>query len=117
MKIKLLTATLVSMSLLSLNLLASGEMKCTGDFCMVKIEKPTPKTLEIKKIEIKNTTEEYTTIVVNSIETIVFPHEKFVMTEDEVAEYDLEEMQTMLTTPTLNSGLPISDSLCEDNLK
>jgi len=114
MNIKLLTTTFVSVSLLSLNLFASGQMKCNGDFCMVEIQKPSPK---IEKIEVKNDIHAYETILVNNIETIVFPHSKFVMTEDEVAEYDLDQMQKSLTIPVLNLDLPLSDFLCEDNLK
>jgi len=114
MNIKLLTTTFVSVSLLSLNLFASGQMKCNGDFCMVKIQKPSPK---IEKIDVKNNMLEYETILVNNIETIIFPHSKFVMTENEVAEYDLNLMQESLTIPVLNADLPLSDFLCEDNLE
>jgi len=115
MSINFLTTSFVSISLLSLNLFASGGMmKCTDNYCMVKIEKPSSK---IKKVEIKDDAEAYQTIVVENIETILLPHSKYVMTDDEVAEYDLEQMQKNLTTPVLNSGLPLSDFLCEDNLK
>jgi len=117
MNIKFLTTTLVSMSLLSMNLFASGAMKCTGDYCMVKIEKPSFKIPKIERVEIKGDIVEYQTIIVNNIETILLPHSKFVMSEDEIAEYDLKQMQKSLTTPTLNSDLPLSDFLCEDNLK
>jgi len=114
MSIKILTTTFVSMSLLSINLLASGQMGCTGGFCMVKIQKPSPKT---EKIEVKSDTKEYETVVVDNIETIVLPHSDYVMTEDEIAEYELNQMQKNLTTPALNVDLPNSDFLCEDNLK
>jgi len=117
MNIKILTTTLVSMSLLSMNLFASGAMKCTGDYCMVKIEKPSSKTPKIEKIEIKGDIVEYQTIVVNNIETILLPHSKFVMSEDEIAEYELNEMQKSLIAPALSSDLPLSDFLCEDDLK
>jgi len=117
MNIKFLTSTLVSMSLLSMNLFASGAMKCNGNYCMVKIEKPSSKSLKIEKVEVKKDMDEYKTIVVENIETILLPHSKFVMTEDEIAEYELNQMQKNLTTPALNSDLPLSDFLCEDNLK
>jgi len=133
MKIKFLTTTLVSMSLLSMNLFASGIMKCNGNYCMVKIEKPSPKSHSSEKIEItevKYNTEEnrsmvfdsietegYETVMVDNIETIVFPHSDYVMTENEIAEYELNSMQKSLTTPALNSDLPLSDFLCEDDLK
>ena len=117
MNIKFLTTTLVSMSLLSMSLSASGAMTCNDNYCMVKIEKPSPKVKVIEKIEVKNDILEYETIVVNNIETIIFPHSKFVMTENEVAEYDLNLMQESLTIPVLNADLPLSDFLCEDNLE
>jgi len=132
MNAKFLTTTLVSMSLLSLNLFASGQMSCHGGFCMVKIQKPSPKIA--KKEEVKNdikvyettlvahtdvvdSAEAYQEVVADTIETIIPSHEKFVMTENEVAEYDLEEMQDSLTAPVLNADLPSSDFLCEDNLE
>ena len=133
MNIKFLTTTLVSMSLLSMNLFASGTMKCNGNFCMVKIEKPSPKVDPLEKIEvpeIKYNTEEnrsvifdnietegYNIVLIDNIETIIFPHSDYVMTEDEIAEYELNQMQKSLTTLTLNSDLPLSDFLCEDDLK
>jgi len=133
MNIKFLTTTLVSMSLLSMNLFASGTMKCNGNYCMVKIEKPSPKVHPIEKIEMTEVeynseenrsivfdnieTEGYDTMMVDNIETIIFPHSTYVMSEDEVAEYELNQMQKNLTTPALNSDLPLSDFLCEDNLK
>jgi len=65
----------------------------------------------------KTDSEGYDTMMVDNIETIVFPHSTYVMSEDEVAEYELNQMQKNLTTPALNSDLPLSDFLCEDNLK
>jgi len=124
MNVKFLTTTLVSMSLLSLNLFASGQMSCTGGFCMVKIQKPSPKIHKIAITEVKDNIGAYETIavvdkevIIDNIDTIVPSHSKFVMTENEVAEYELDQMQENLTNPVLNSDLPSSDFLCEDNLK
>ena len=115
MKRKLLTTTLLSMSLLSLNLFAAGGMKCRDGVCMVEIKKPSS---NVEKIEIKKDTNEYQVVLLDNIETIIFAHSKYVMTENEIAEYDLEQMQKILLTPSLNSdNLPTSDFLCEDNLK
>ena len=115
MKRKLLTTTLLSMSLLSLNLFAAGQMKCTGGFCMVDLSQNSP---IVKTEEIKENTYEYKSVLVDNIETIILPHSKYIMTKDEVAEYDLEEMQKYLLLPSLNSeGMPTSDYLCEDDLK
>jgi hypothetical protein len=116
------------MSLLSLNLFASGQMGCTGGFCMVKIQKPSPKIHKIARTEVKDNigayetivvdnSEAYQEIIVDNIDTIVPSHSTFVMTENEVAEYELNQMQENLTAPVLNADLPSSDFLCEDNLK
>jgi len=127
MNVKFLTTTLVSMSLLSLNLFASGQMSCTGGFCMVKIQKPSPKIHKIATLEVKDNIRMHETtvvdnsevqeIIVDNIDTIVPSHSKFIMTENEVAEYELNQMQENLTAPVLNADLPSSDFLCEDNLK
>jgi len=128
MNVKLLTTTFVSMSLLSLNLFASGQMGCKGGFCMVKIQKPSPKIHKIAITEVKDdirayetivvdNSETYQEIIVDNIDTIVPAHSTFVMTENEVAEYELNQMQENLTAPVLNLDLPSSDFLCEDNLK
>ena len=123
MKRKLLTTTLVSMSLLSLNLFA-GTDKCAGGFCIVDLSKNSPsvkkteiKKQETKKQEIKKDTDVYKTVLVDNIETIRLPHLKYVMTQDEVAEYDLDQMQKNLLAPALNPDLPLSDHLCDDNAK
>ena len=124
MKRKLLTTTVVSMSLLSLNLFAAGQMKCTGGVCIVDLSKNSPsvkkteiKTQETKKQEIKKDTDAYKTVLVDNIETITLPHSKYIMTQDEVAEYDLGQMQKNLLTPALNPDLPLSEHLCADNAK
>ena len=115
MKRKLLTTTLLSMSLLSLNLAAAGKMNCTGSYCVVDLSKKSSKKIEIKKDVIE---EGYKTVLIDNVETIILPHSKYVMTQDEVAEYDLEEMQKYLLLPSLNSeNMPTSDYLCEDNFK
>lgn len=122
MKRKILITTLLLMPLLSLNL-SAGTIKCNGSYCMVDFSKKSPivQTKDIEKIEIKQDIEKiekYETLMVDNIETIVFSHERYVMTEDEIAEYDLNEMQKNLLIPVLNSNnLPNSDYLCEDNLK
>ena len=110
MKRKLLTTTL-----LSLNLSAAAQMKCTGDYCLVDLSSnasPKVKEQEIKK-------EDYKTVMIDNIETIVFSTEKYVMNENEIFEYDLEQMKKInLTAPSLNSnGLEESEAFCEDNFK
>jgi hypothetical protein len=115
MKRNFLTTTLLSISLLSLNLATAGNMKCTGGVCMVDLSK---NFSSIKKKEIKKDIYEYKTVLVDNMETIIFPHSKYVMTEDELAEYDLEQMQKSLLAPALGvETLPSSEYFCEDNLK
>ncbi len=118
MKRKLLTTTLLSMSLLSLNLSAAGQMKCTDNYCIVDISKISPKVKnETIKKDIKKS-EGYETLLIDNIQTIVFTDEKYIMTENEIAEYDLIQMQKNLLLPSLSSeNLPSSDFLCENNLK
>jgi len=113
MKRKFLTTTLVSMSLLSLNLFAGTE-KCTGNFCMVDLSKNAPSA---KRQEVKKDIYEYETVMLNNIETIVFSPEKYIMTGNELGEYDLEQMKMLnnLSIPVLtDESLVIG---CEDNLK
>lgn len=112
---KLLTTTLLSMSLLSLNLAAAGKMNCTGGVCMVDLSNIFP---TVKKQEIIE--EEYKIVLVDNIETIILAPSKYIMTEDEIGEYDLSQMKILgeLTASSLDSeGLAISDAFCEDDLK
>ena len=113
MQKKLLTTTLLSMSLLSLNLAVAGN--CTGSYCVVDLSKPSSKKIEIKDV----IEEESKTVLIDNIETIILAPSKYVMTEDEAGEYDLNQMKILgtLTTSSLTSeGLTISDEFCEDNL-
>lgn len=108
---KLLTTTLLSMSLLSLNLSAGN---CKNGYCMVDISNLAPK---VKKMKVKKS-KIYEIILLDNIETIVFSDERYVMTQDEIAEYEFEKMQKTLLIPSLNSdNMPMSDELCADDLK
>ncbi|CAA6804813.1 MAG: Unknown protein [uncultured Sulfurovum sp.] len=114
MKRKLLMTTLLSMSLLSLNL-SAGKMKCSGGYCIVDLSQDSPKVKEPKNQE---ATRQYETVLIDNIETIVFSPLKYIMTQDEIAEYDLDQMQKDLLLPSSNlDNLPNSDYLCEDDLK
>ena len=116
MKKKLLGTTLLSVSLLSINLFAGTQTKCTGGFCMVDLSTISPKSKEQKPKINKISKEGYKTVMVDNIATIVFSNEKYVMTQGEVAEYDLEKMQEKNSlSPTVDSSIP--DYACEDNLK
>lgn len=113
MKSKLLTSTLLSMVVLSLNLSAQNKMKCTGKYCIVDISDVKKKPESSKVIE----KEPYTTVIIDNIETIVFADEKYKMTDDELAEYELQNSLYELTNPVLTEdGLPIPEQFCEDNL-
>jgi hypothetical protein len=118
MKRKFLTTTLLSMSLLSLNVFAGTKTKCTGGFCMVDLSSVSPK-IE-KQQSNKNTINKdgYKIVMLDNIETIVFSKEKYIMTDHELGEYELENILHELVTPSLNKDhLPGSEYYCEDNLK
>jgi hypothetical protein len=118
MKRKLLTTTLLSMSLLSLNLSAAGQMKCTGGFCIVDLSKNSP---SVKKQAVKKEatlSQGYTTVVIDNIETIVFSKERYIMTDNEIGEYELENILHEVAKPSLDRNtLPDSDYYCEVDLK
>jgi len=112
MQKKLLT-TLLSMSLLSLNLSAGTGIdkssSCAGGVCMVKLP-------PIVKKEKKSSYPKV--VILDNIETIILPHSAYISSEDEIAEYEFEEMQKKLLIPSLNSeNMPSSDYFCEDDLK
>ena len=115
---KLLTTTLLSISILSLNLSAGTQMKCSNGVCMVDLSTITPKA-KITVVEKKTVSiNDYRTVIIDNIETIVLSPLKYVMSQDEIAEYDLEQMQKNLLIPSLSSeGLALSNDFCEDNLK
>ncbi|CAA6823135.1 MAG: Unknown protein [uncultured Sulfurovum sp.] len=116
MKRKLLTTTLLSMSLLSFNVSAGSKMKCTGTNCFVDLSGLSPAKQEVVSTKKSSSQESYSTVILDDIETIIFT--KYVMSNDEVAEYDLENILHNRSLPTLNEeNLPNSDYFCEDNLK
>jgi len=115
MKRKLLTTTLLSMGLLSFNLSAGNQMKCNGKFCMIDLSENNDLDAKVRKIVEE---EPYVTLILDNIETIVFVDEKYIMTEDEIGEYELEKGLKDLVNPVLTEdGLPIPKFFCEDNLK
>ena len=113
MQKKLLTTTLLSMSLLSLNLSAGTGIdkssRCAGGVCMAKLP---PMVKKEKKSSYPKV------VIVDNIETIILPPSAYISSEDEIAEYEFEEMQKNLLIPSLNSeDMPSSDYFCEDDLK
>jgi hypothetical protein len=117
MKKKIITTTIVAMSLLSLNLSAAGKMKCTDKYCIIDLSKlaSPKKNKEMKKSNAPE--EKYTTQLIDNVETIVFTDETYIMTEDEKIEYKLKTSLEELTTPSLNSNLPDSQFFCEEHQK
>lgn len=116
---KLLYTALLSISLLPLNLTAQNQVKCTGDNCFVDISglSKAKETQAQSKTQIPE--DRYSTIILDEIETIVFNREHYVMTDDEVGEYQLKHKGIEdLTNPVLSGdGLPNSEYYCEDDLK
>ena len=118
MKKKILTTTLLSMSLLSLNLSAGTGMKkgmkCANGVCIVDLSNIAPKA---KKQDIKksiSSKESYKTIILDNIETIIFSD--YVMRGNELIEHQLNDLSNILED--LNEeNLPLSKHFCEDNLK
>ena len=117
MKKRVITTTVIAMSLLSLNLSAAGKMKCTGKYCVVDLsELASPKkNKEIKKSDAPE--ERYSTQIIDNVETIVFNDAAYIMTEDEKIEYKLKTSLEELTTPSLNSNLHDSEFFCEEHQK
>lgn len=114
MKRKLLTTTLVSMSLLTFNL--SAGTKCTGKYCIVDLHDLAPSHKKVVTPKRSKSKENYHTVILDNIETIIFTEYK--MSKDEVAEYDLEHMSDDISTSDLKKeNLPTSEYFCEDNLK
>jgi len=139
MKTKLLTSTILSLSLLTGTV--SAEKICTGDYCLIDLSKfsPTKKTEisnrihvvtsfkseEIKKV-VKIVLDERQMSNQNKMETIVFPHETYVMTKAEIEEYQVEnflmlpldEIENRIINKTKNkTKLPVSEYFCEDYSK
>jgi len=63
--------------------------------------------------------ERYSTIILDNIETIVFDKEHYIMTDDEVGEYELEYngIQDLTKSVLSEDDLPNSEYYCEDDLK
>jgi hypothetical protein len=116
---KLFCTALLSISLLPLNLTAQDPAKCTGANCFVDISGLSKKKDIQVKSKVEKIEERYNTIILDNIETIVFAKEYYIMTNDEVGEYELEHKGIEdLTEPVLSGeALPNSEYYCEDNLK
>jgi len=115
---KLLLAGLLSISLLPLNLTAQTQVKCTGTNCFVDISGLSAKKTEVKS-EVQMIEDRYSTIVLDDIETIVFQKEHYIMTDDEVGEYELEfnGIENLTNSVLSEEDLPNSEYYCEDDLK
>ena len=114
MKIKTLTTTILSLSLLTSTILA-GTVDCPT--CVVDfstLSKKEVKTEPIRMFSEKTLVEATKVVMMDGIETISLPHEKFVMTQNEIAEYDLQHMQEYLTNSILEENSYQSDENCDD---
>lgn len=129
MKTKILT-TILSLSLFMGTV--SADSMCTGDHCMIHLPKLSPKTKEVNNVEYKGHSfksknlenieenaiddayvlEEGTSFTMNEngVETIIFPHEKYVMTEVEIATYESEYIEQL-------NPLPKSEYFCGNDTK
>ncbi|CAA6815519.1 MAG: Unknown protein [uncultured Sulfurovum sp.] len=116
MKRKLLITTLLSMSLLSFNVSAGNKVKCTGTHCFVDLSGLSAPKVKAEPQQKPSVEDKYATVILDNIETIIFT--KYVMTNEEAAEYELENSLEELLKPSLTKeSLPISERFCEKNLK
>ena len=122
MKNNFLLTTLLSMSILSLNLLSAS---CNGKSCMVDLS-----TLKVHKVQEKKNLpvkhfhtekyaeDKYDIVMIDNIETIVFPKEVPLISEGEQIEYELSQIANTAELLVENdNNLPNSDYYCEENLK
>lgn len=124
---KTLTSTLLSISLLTVSLSATGtNMVCKNGVCVVDISRLSSahkreETSRVKPFAHQEREKSHAPVA-NVVETIVLPPEKYVMTPVEVEEY---QMENLLVLPAEELGktiiektdLPDSDYFCEDNKK
>jgi hypothetical protein len=145
MKTKILTKTILSLSLLMGTL--SADTICTGKHCLIDLSKLSPKKTKevnnmdyqgysfksknLKSVEENVIDEEYVleegvsfTMNANEIETIVFPHEKYVMTKAEIETYESEYIELIVPNEKLENKiikqltpLPESEYFCENHTK
>jgi len=129
MKIINSTSILVSISLLTISLSAGTNMICKDGVCIIDVSNLSS-TKEIKKekkkinlFHKKNISKKILPLDTNEIETIVLPHEKYVMTEAELENYELNEIQLSLPNEDTENKilektmLPTSEYFCEKNKK
>ena len=126
MKIINSTSIIVSISLLTLSLSAGTHMVCKDGVCIIDISNLSPSKKvkkEKAKITLFNKKSISKKIVSNEIETIVLPHEKYVMTKEEIENYELKQIQLALPNQDTENKilektmLPTSEYFCEKNKK
>ncbi len=124
---KTFTSTLLSISLLTVSLSATGtNMICKNGVCVVDISHLSSRHKKEETSPVKpfvhQKRENLNAPIVNGVETIVLPPEEYVMGQVELEEY---QMENLLILPAEELGdtiiekteLPDSDYFCEDNKK
>ncbi|SFV62651.1 hypothetical protein MNB_SV-14-147 [hydrothermal vent metagenome] len=101
-------------------------MVCKDGVCIIDISNLSPSKKvkkEKAKITLFNKKSISKKIVSNEIETIVLPHEKYVMTKEEIENYELKQIQLALPNQDTENKilektmLPTSEYFCEKNKK
>ena len=147
MNTKLLTSTILSLSLLTGTLYA--DKNCVGNHCILDLSKLSHSkkseannvayeghSFNLKDIEeVKSSVEENyiatqekklhkrnELLTEPEIETIVFSHEKYVMTVEEIANYQAENLLMLPLNEIENTiinktKLPVSEYFCENDMK
>lgn len=141
MKTKILTTTILSLSLFMGTI--SADTICTGDHCIIDLSKRSPnKTKEVNNVEYKGHSfksknlenaiddayilEEGASFTMNGneIETIILPHEKYIMTKVEIETYESEYIELIVPRENLENRiieqlnpLPESEYFCENHKK
>jgi len=130
MKITNSTSIIVSISLLTLSLSAGTHMVCKDGVCIIDISNLSPsKKVKKEKAEItlfnkKSISKKVVSLDSNEkIETIILPHEKYVMTKEEIENYELKQIQLALPNQNTENKilektmLPTSEYFCGKNKK
>lgn len=106
--------TLLTLSLFSVNLSATN--LCHGNSCMVDLSALSIQVEDRNLEDIKE--DKYETMIIDNMETIVFSKNAYKASEDEVSEYELDQLAKSVEEVILEEEhLPNSDYFCEENLK
>ncbi len=110
------TAIFTTITLMTMGLSAGTNMTCKNGVCIIDLshlskDKTIKKDNHTFKVVRKNK-------IINGIETIILPHEKYVMTKTEAENYYIEEIQLIIPNNSVDKKimkkitLPTSEFFC-----